>query len=228
MKQLLVIITIFSFLASFSQSRELTIEIQNIELTKLESIDSIEIKLTNQGFANMGERLTLPIKKTHDRNSLRYAVNIQSDSTTLKIYINKHGFIEIDNLKNLENDTLAISNFTIYKDCEQKGTYFRKTVFDNDAAGETDFMNYEEERKSEFNLKESDCSVPDSIMLTINGIEYHSQVKKETIPGKVTTGHGETNKFWFGEKKYFHFKEVELNLIRTAKIAIKKTEPNNK
>lgn len=228
MKQLLVILTSFSLLTSFGQSRELTIEIENVESLYSAQTDSIQIELTKQGFANMGEMMTILISNNKNRHPVLQTINIQSDSTTLKIYFNKNGFVEIGNLKYLDSDTLKISNFTLYPDCEQKGTWFRKTVFDNDAQGETDFLNYEEERKSEFDLKESDCSVPDSMNLTINEIKYISEVEKSTSPGLVTTGHGYKRKLWFGDKKYFHFKKVELDLIRTAKIEIKKTEPNKK
>ena len=228
MKQLLVILTSFSLLTSFGQSRELNLEIKHVESLHGAQSDSIQIELTNQGFVNIGEILTIPTSKNKDRHSVLQTVNLQSDSTTLKIYFNKNGFVEINNLEYLDSDTLKISNFTLYPDCEQKGTWFRKTIFDNDAEGETDFLNYEEVVKSEIDIKEGECTVPDSMNLIINEIKYISEVEKDTSPGLVTTGHGYKRKFWIGDKKYFHFKEVELDLIRTAKIEIKKTQPNKK
>ncbi len=221
MKQLLIILATLSCLISFSQSGELTIVIENVESVNSAPSDSIEIELTNQGYAALGEHLTIRTEQTNDRVSLLHILNIQSDSTTLKIYFNKHGFAEIGHLNYLTSDTLTILNFTVYPDCEQKGKWFKKTVFDNDNEGESDYLNYIEEVKSEFDIKENECLVPDSINLTINGTKYHSEVEKHTSPGLVTTGHGYTNKFWFVDKKYFHFTKVELNLIRKVKIEIK-------
>jgi hypothetical protein len=207
-------------LISFGQSRELTIEIKDIESLNNAYSDSIEIELTNQGFMNMGEQLTIPTKINNDRHSLLHTVNVQSDSTTLKIYFNKYGFVEIDNLQYLDSDTLTIGKFILYPDCEQKGKWFRKTIYDNDADGVTDFLNYEEEVKSEFDFQEGECIVPDSLSLTINGVEYISEVDTKTLPGLITTGHGYKRNFWIGKKRYFHFKKVELNLIRIVKIKI--------
>ena len=221
MKQLFIILATFLFLTSFSQSRELTILIENVESLTSAPPDSIEIELTNQGYAAMGEQLTIRTEQTNNEVSLLNILNIKSDSTTLKIYFNKHGFAEIGHLNYLDSDTLTILNFTVYPDCEQKGKWFRKTVFDNDTEGETDYLNYIEEVKSEFDSEESKCLVPESINLTINGIQYQSEVEKQTSPGLVTKGHGYTNKFWFGGKKYFHFTEVELKLFRKVKFEIK-------
>ncbi len=222
MKQILIILAIFSFLTSFGQSRELTLEIQSFESVNSTFLDSIEIELTNQGFANMGEQLTIPTKKVNDKTSLLKTINIQSDSTTLKIYFNKQGFVEIINLDYLRNDTLIISSFPVYPDCIQKGKWFTKTVFDNDNEGETDFLNYKTESKLEFDLKDEKCEVPNSIALTINGLNYQEEVQKKPQDNSVTTGHGRINRFWIGKKKYFHFKRVELDLIRKVKIEIKK------
>jgi len=208
-------------LTSFGQSREITIEIQQIESVNSNQTDSIKIELTNQGFLNMGEPLSILTQKSNDRISISQLVNIQSDSTTLKIYFNKYGFVEIDNLDFLNSDTLSISNFTIYPACEQNGTWIRKTVFANDSKGYTDYLNYEEEVKSEFDLKESECSVPDSINLKVNGLEYINEVEKQTTSGLITTGHGYKRKFWFGSKRYFHFRKEELFLIRKVKIELK-------
>lgn len=178
------------------------------------------MELTNQGFANLGEQIIAPVTPKNERITLLQTINIQSDSATLKIYFNKHGFIEIENLDYLSSDTLLISSFTLYSDCVQKGKWFRKTTFDNDANGETDFLNYEEVVTSKFNLKKQGCSVPDSITLMVNGIEYYSEVEKQTSPNQVKTRFGYKRKFLIGDKKYFHFKEVELELIRRVKIEL--------
>ncbi|QNR24539.1 hypothetical protein [Croceimicrobium hydrocarbonivorans] len=225
MKLLLVLLSLFSLFSSFGQSRELTLEIQNIEIQNLESIDSIKIELTNQGFFRMGEELRLPVKKVNGKSSVLQRLNIQSDSTSLKIYFNIHDFIEIDDLDNLETDTLRISNFTLYPYCEQKGTWNTMTIFENDAEGETDFLNYETESSCVFDLSETDCAVPDSMILTINEREYISELRKHRNPGLVRMGHGDKRKLWIGEKRYFHFETVELFLNRRANIKLKKREP---
>lgn len=209
-----------TFLTLTGQQRELTVVIQNIESFSPVPTEGIEIELTNQGFANLGEQVTAPVTPKNERITLLQTIIIQSDSTTLKIYFNKHGYIEIENLHDTDNDTLLISSFTLYPDCLQKGKWIRKTTFDNDANGETDFWNYEEVVTSKFNLKKQGCSVPDSITLVVNGIEYYSEVEKQTSPNQVKTGFGYTRKFLIGDKKYFHFKEVELELIRRVKIEL--------
>ena len=221
MKQFLVILASFSLLTSFSQSRKLTIKIENIESINDTPSDSINFELTNQGFMNMGEQISIPTKNDKGRHSLLQTVNIQSDSTALKIYFNKFGFVEVINLESLYSDTLTISNFTVYPDCEQNGIWLRKTVFNNDSNGNTDYLNYEEVTKSEFDFKENKCLIPDSINMKINGLEYLNKVEKEITSGLITTGHGYTRKFWIGGKRYFHFRKEELFLIMKIKIELK-------
>lgn len=219
-----MLITVFAFLLALSakaQAWDLPVIIENVQsFDSSPASDSIEFEPTPAEFPQVGERKNLATTMSEQGLSLRGTISIPQDSMSLKIYFNKQGCLEIVNIRDFMGDTLKISDFRLYPDCPQKGTWFTKTVFDNDEDGEADDWNYNRESKSDFDLKKNECSVPDSLSFTINDNEYSGPVTIDLIPGRVTSGQGMTKKYWFSEEKYFHFEQRELHLFRTVKIKV--------
>lgn len=224
-KFLVLIITI-SCSTLFGQSRELILEIQNIDAVNSANTDSLRVLLTEQGFMHGGETLTFSTHKINGRTTLIQKLLFESDSSTLMIYFNRYGFIYFVDIESLINDTLKITKFKIYPDCKQVGTWLTKTIYENDSEGEIDFLNYRRNSKLEFDLDDDQCKVPDSLSLIINGVTYKEVVVQRSKEQVHTTGNGSSRRFWIGKKRKFTFRKVGLVMSRKVKIKVKKSEPH--
>lgn len=221
MKHHLLILAVFSFLSLFGQTRTLTVEIVNIESWDSTLVDSLRIDYPRGEIFGWNVVKPVPTVKKDGKTSLVHTFHFLEDSTKLKVYFNEEGYVEISHLEALKSDTLTIDHFTVYPNCEQKGSRFRKTVFEIDSEGNIDPFNYKTTVESTMEPLEEECLVPDSLSLTINGQVYVQKVIEKTDIGIVTLGQGETRKFWLGPKKEFYFIKEELTLIRKVSIELK-------
>lgn len=219
MRIVLFLLPILICSISFGQ-RDLIICIENISSMAKRTIDSIEIQLANQGSEIIEENQIIKTSTFNNKTSLVTKVLVGTDSTILNIFYNKSDYISITNLAKLKQDTLFLSDLTVYPSYYQKGYYFSKTIFENLTNDEPDFSNYKTEIKCEIESKQKIWQIPDSISITINEKEYLLKVQEKTEEMMVLTGQGRRKSLFARKRKQFTFKEVELDIIRFIKVEL--------
>ncbi len=215
-----LLLIFFSAVLCFGQQRKIVLRIDTIDfLNKLENFSDFKIIVTNQGLANLGDWIEPDSLHFHKFPQFYCSLNLQSDSSKIRIpFDNKEGYLEIESAYSSNLDTIQISHYVLYSNCNIDSVKIWKTYFYDD----TLLVN---KRKSFYKEKELNLQCerkpPDKVTLKINGkaetILVNNQIEKS---GSVTSGHGSKRSIFGKQKNRFHITKTHSYPVNILKLKL--------
>lgn len=207
-----------------AQPFDVNFHISNLVLDEqVESLDSIKIEITNQGFFSMGEVFSFPVKSENERSVVSGSLRLETDSSNVRIYFSKRGYLELAGIGN-RLKTCVVDTFYIFPECNQYKAFSMVKTYHNDPQTDEDFVNYSARIESRFNPKEGTCDIPDTVSLLINNEKYKVALKEFYEDGYVLHGHGTTRKWLVGKKRYVYTDERLIWRSKYGRITFKEEE----
>lgn len=188
MRIALTITIILSYLSAFSQ-KQLTLIIDTIDFVNEIDQHDFRITLTNQEFANLGQKDTTAKVTTTGYPNFKTTINLESESTNIHIPIDQqNGYLELSNV--YDSDTIIIHKLKLYSNCYRDTTKTRIEYYrvKNDSVSDRPY-------KVKFieNTERKKCKrmPPFKTMLTINDQKYVVRIQKRKSDGiEYMHGHG--------------------------------------
>ena len=188
MRILLTLTFILSCHIAFSQ-KTLTLIIDTIDFVEDFDKYDFNIFMTNQGFADLGEKDSTAIISTDSFPNFQTTVTLKTDSTLIQLPIDQqNGYVELSNVYN--SDTIRINKLTLYSNCYRDTTKIRIEHYrvKNDSVSDRP---YKVKFKENTEKKKCNRRPPFKTVLTINDHKYFVSIQKiKSDPIKYMHGHG--------------------------------------